>query len=139
MTRAIAATLLLGLVMTFQPPAEGSFGRGPAPGVVTMNGKDPAVQILVRPLVMLMRGDIRVEVRVPRHAENRILAISWTSDTGSLGSTMRGLDGEDAPVLHTLNLPGQPAANYVFLASVFDTHGKPRGRAEAHIHTPEER
>jgi hypothetical protein len=98
----------------------------------------PAVSLQVRPLVMLQRGDIRVEVRVPRHGENRLLSIAWSSDIGTAGSTLRPLEGEDAQVLHTLALPSQPAANYLFVAAVFNDAGKLRGRAEAKVVVPED-
>jgi hypothetical protein len=32
-----------------------------------------------------------------------------------------------------LTLPSQPAANYLFVATVIDRAGKPRGRAQAQI------
>lgn len=120
-----------------QPPAEASFGRGPVPTVVAMTGTEQPVSLIVRPRFMLQRGDVRVEARVSRHDSNRLLAIAWVSDVGTTGSTQRQLDGADAPVLHPLNLPGQPAANYVFVATVFNSLGKSRGRAEARIHAPE--
>lgn len=101
------------------------------------SGEPPVATLLVRPQVMLQRGDVRVEVRTPRHQDNRLLEIAWSSDVGTAGRTLRPLDGEDAPVLQTLDLPGTPAANYLFIATVFNRLGKARGRAEARIHTPE--
>jgi hypothetical protein len=63
------------------------------------------VALQVRPQFMIARrGDIAVQVRVPRSAENRLLSIAWSSDVGSAGSTLRPLEGEDAQVLHTLTL-----------------------------------
>jgi hypothetical protein len=101
------------------------------------SGEPPVVTLQVRPQVMLQRGDVRAEVRTPRHSENRLLEIAWSSDVGTAGRTMRPLDGEDAPVLQTLDLPGTPAANYLFVATVFNALGKPRGRSEARITVPE--
>lgn len=98
-----------------------------------VSGQPPAVALQVRPLFLLQRGDVRVEVRVPRHAANRRLAIAWISDVGTVGSTQRVLDADDAAVLHTLDLPGTPPANYFFTATVFGSDGKPRGRADARI------
>lgn len=97
----------------------------------------PVVALQVRPQIMLQRGDIRIEARVPRDGENRLLSIAWSSDVGSEGATLRQLEGNDALVLHTLWLPSQPAANYVFVATVFNRGGKPRGRAEARVLVPE--
>jgi hypothetical protein len=99
--------------------------------------EQPRVSLLVRPTFMIARGDIRIEARVPRDADNRQLTIAWDSDGGSVGNTMRPLEGEGAPVLHTLNLPSQIPANYRFVATLFNQVGKVRGRAEARIHVPE--
>lgn len=112
------------------------FVLGLAAGVTLAAAEPPAVSLQVRPQLMLQRGDVRVEVRVPRHADNRMLSIAWTSDAGTAGSTMRPLEGDDAIVLHTLALASQPAANYLFVATVFNRLGKPRGRAEARIVVP---
>jgi hypothetical protein len=136
MTRVIGV-LVLGVSMLWQPPAEGSFGRGPVPRVVGMAGLK-AVTIKVSPSIMIARrSDVRVEVRVPHDEANRLLSITWSSDTGSVGSSWRPLDGEDAPVLHTLTLPSQPLGRYTFIASLFDRTWKLRARDEARIITPE--
>lgn len=95
------------------------------------------VALTARPLIMLTRGDIHIDAHVPAHADNRRLAIAWTSDVGSSGETQRVLDGNDAETHHDLWLHAQPPANYVFFASVFDAHGTLRGRAEARIVTPD--
>lgn len=100
--------------------------------------RSPVVSLRVRPQVMLQRGDVRVEVRVPRHADNRLLSIAWSSDYGTAGTTLRQLDGDDAAVLHTLNLPSQPPANYVFVAAVFGPAGALRGRDDARIVVPDD-
>lgn len=101
--------------------------------------KTPVVTLLVRPQVMLQRGDIRVEVRVPPHADNRALAIAWSSDHGTEGSTLRPLEGEDAATLETLTLRSQPPANYLFVATVFGAGGRARGRADARISAVDDR
>jgi len=99
---------------------------------------EPPVALQVRPLFMLARGDIRIEVRVARHADNRILAISWDSDGGgSKGETDRKIDGEDGPVLFNVTLPSQLPANYIFLATLIGSNGHPRGQAEARIRVPD--
>jgi hypothetical protein len=96
-----------------------------------------AVELRVRPQIMLQRGHIRAEIRVPPHPENRRLDLQWDSDIGSRGRTMPQLDGADAPTLHVLELPGQPAANYVFTATVIGRDGRPRAVIDARIHHPE--
>lgn len=131
----LAAVVLVALCV--QPPAEGSFGRGPVPPAVGMAGLK-AVTIKVVPVIMVARrSDVRVEVRVPHDEANRLLSITWTSDSGSVGSSWRQLEGEDAPVLHTLTLPSQPLGRYTFIASLFDRAGKLRARDEARIITPD--
>ena len=99
---------------------------------------ESCLRLQVRPQVMLplTRSDIRVELRIPRHAHHRQYAIAWTSDTGSVGSTVRDLDGEASAVLHPLLLRDQPAGHYLFVAGVYDTAGKLVGRETAEIRTP---
>jgi hypothetical protein len=126
---------LIGVVPLLLMQPEGALGRFPLPEIVGMSGREnpkapvetshAPLTLLARPTFMLRRGDIRIEVRVLRHADNRRLAIAWTSDVG--------IDGQDGPVLHVLTLPSQPAANYLFVATVIDRAGKPRGRAQAQI------
>lgn len=116
-----------------------AFLAGVVIGAAVVSAAEPAVTIHVRPQIMIRRGDIRVEVRVPRHTDNRMLAIAWISDVGTAGSTVRPLEGEDALVMHVLALPSQPAANYFFTASVFGSSGKLRGRVEARILAPDDR
>jgi hypothetical protein len=134
---------LIGVVPLLLMQPEGALGRFPLPEIVGMSGREnpkapvetshAPLTLLARPTFMLRRGDIRIEVRVLRHADNRRLAIAWTSDVGSAGATQRQIDGQDGPVLHVLTLPSQPAANYLFVATVIDRAGKPRGRAQAQI------
>lgn len=97
----------------------------------------PVIALTVRPQILASRGDVRVEARVQRHVDNRILAIAWVSDHGTAGSTQRQLEGEHSALLHTLELPAQPSANYYFTATVVGKDGKPRGRADARIVAPE--
>ncbi|HXO85219.1 MAG TPA: hypothetical protein VN803_06815 [Gemmatimonadales bacterium] len=111
-------------------------GAAIAAAAVTLAAAEP-VALQVRPRVMLQRGDIRIEARVPRDVRNQILAIAWSSDVGSAGVTQRPLEGEDAPVLHVLELRSQPAANYRFVATVYDRAGKIRGRTEATVQIPD--
>lgn len=96
------------------------------------------ITVTVRPQIMLRRGDIRVEVRIPQDVDNRLLVIAWDSVGGSVGETRRQLDGEDAPVLHVLELRDQPAARYVFVTAIYGQRGELRGRATADIHVPDE-
>lgn len=95
------------------------------------------VKLTIRPQIMLAKSDIHVEARVPSDADNRILAISWTSDDGSVGETIRQLDGENAPVLFDLWLRDQLPAHYAFIATVYGRNGKPRGQDIGTITTPD--
>lgn len=103
-----------------------------------VHAAEPKIALLVRPTIMIQRrGDIHVEARIPRDADNRLLAIAWTSDGGSAGESQRPLEGDDAPVLHTLWLPSQPAAHYLFVATLINKLGKVAGTARAEIHVPD--
>lgn len=97
------------------------------------------VSLIARPQIMLQRGDVRIEVRVPRHADNRLLSLAWSSDHGTDGASVRPLEGDEAAALQTFSLTSQPAANYLFVATVFGAGGRPRGHAEARIVTPDDR
>lgn len=95
------------------------------------------VSVTTQPHIMIRRGDIRVDARVEHNAENRLLSIAWTSDVGSTGSTLRELAGEDAPLVTTLWLRDQPAAHYLFVATLINKLGKIAGRAETEILVPD--
>lgn len=97
------------------------------------------IAITVRPQIMLNRGDIRVEVRIPRDVDNRRLVIAWDSVGGTVGEHQEQLEGDDAPVLHVLALRDQPPAHYMFLAMLYGQRGELRGRVQADIITPDER
>lgn len=96
------------------------------------------IAIKVRPQIMLSRGDIRIEVRIPADVDNRRAVISWESVGGTVGETQWPIEGEDGPVLHVLELRAQPAAHYVFIAAVFGQRAELRGRATAEILIPDE-
>jgi hypothetical protein len=141
----IAATFALVVAPSTQPPIESAVGRtyveADVPAVVRMTG-ERVLDLLVRAggtRFMLTRSDIRIECRVARHVDNRRLTLSWSSDSGTVGASQRWLEGEDAPVLHVWNLPSQPPANYMFVATVIDRTGKRRAREEARIERPEDR
>ena len=99
---------------------------------------EACLRLQVRPTVMLpmTRSNIRVELRIPRHAHHRRYAIAWTSDVGSEGSTQRQLEGEASAVLQPLLLRDQPAGHYQFVAAVYDDLGKLIGRETSEIRTP---
>jgi hypothetical protein len=79
---------LIGVVPLLLMQPEGALGRYPLPEIVGMSGREnpkapvetshAPLTLLARPTFMLRRGDIRIEVRVLRHADNRRLAIAWT-------------------------------------------------------------
>jgi hypothetical protein len=96
----------------------------------------PLVTIAVRPTIMVNRGDIVVTVRVPADEQNSGLVIAWTSDAGSAGTSFKKVDGENGPVLFSMELPSQQPANYVFSATLFDLRSKIRAHAEQRIYTP---
>jgi hypothetical protein len=129
--RDVRATLLIVLATCAAAAATAATAMGPAPAGLAV------VTATARPAILITRGDVRVEARVRPDADNRVLTIAWSSDTGTAGQTVRPLDGDDGPVLHELLLPATPAANYLFVASVFDKDGHLRGRAEAKILAPD--
>jgi hypothetical protein len=98
---------------------------------------DSCIRLQVRPQMMLQRGDIRIEARIPRHVDHRAYALSWTSDVGTEGGTRRQLEGEESSVLQTHWLKDYPPAHYLFTSAVYDQAGKIVGRDQAEILTPE--
>jgi hypothetical protein len=131
---------LIALFVTLaQPPVESSLGRYPVPPIVAMAGQPaPCLLLLVRPLVMLQRGDIRVEMRVARHADHRRLVLTWDGGAAGAGSSREQLEGDEAEVLHTRWLKSQAPGHYVFLATVLNARGRLVGRATAEIRAPED-
>ena len=97
----------------------------------------PALTLAVRPLVMLTRGDISAQIRVAASERNRAMVLSWTSDYGTAGSTVKQVDGENGPVLFRIELPAQPPANYEFTATLFGEQSKRLASASAVIRTPD--
>ncbi|HVL65737.1 MAG TPA: hypothetical protein VM364_00615 [Vicinamibacterales bacterium] len=91
----------------------------------------------VRPQAMLRRGDVSVEARIPRHADHRLLAVSWLSENGKDGGYQVPLEGDQAPAVRTDWLRDMPPAHYVFTAAVIDSRGKVVGRDRAEILTIE--
>lgn len=98
---------------------------------------DEKFRITVRPQIMISRSDMRIEVVVPPNERNRMLSISWDSDRGTAGSTLRTIDGENGPVIHELEIRSAPPANYVFVAVLFDAHGKRIATTTARVSGPE--
>lgn len=108
-------------------------------GRTTASAAPPCVTLQVRPAIVLpmTRVDVRLELRIPRHADHRAYSVAWTSDVGSEGSLARQLEGDASEVLHTHLLRGQPAANYQFVAAVYDARGRAVGRHTAEIRSPD--
>jgi len=96
------------------------------------------VRLQLRPRVLLNRGDVDVQVRVPRHAENRRLTVAWDSDQAGAGSREFALEGDRAPVLFQWWNQDQAPAHYVYEARVFDDRGRQIGDARADIHSADE-
>jgi hypothetical protein len=81
---------------------------------------DRCVRLQVRPQVLLVRGDVDVEVHVGRHGDHRWLQIVWESDTGPSGGREIPLEGEAARPLFQWRERRWPAANYIFQATVLN-------------------
>jgi hypothetical protein len=102
----------------------------------TLYGAEKRVTLQVRPQVMLpmTRNEVRVEMRVPRHADNRLLVVTWDGGpTGKGGAGYRELEGEASAALFTDWIKDLPAAPYVFVAALYDSRGKLAGRDVATI------
>lgn len=100
----------------------------------------PKLEVRVRPMILLKRGDVRVEVHVSPDERNRLLVLSWSGEpNGQAGSTMRQLEGEDAAVIHEFWLKDVVPANYEIVAATFDRDGKKIATAFGRVTTPEER
>lgn len=102
----------------------------------TVYAAEPRVALQVRPQVMLpmTRRDVDVQMRVPRHADNRLLVLTWDGGpSGQGGAAYRDLEGDASPALFTDRLRELPAAPYVFVAAVYDSRGQLTGRAVADI------
>ena len=74
----------------------------------------------------LTRYTFAVRVRIPPHADHRLLELSWDGGPAGAGRSLRQLD-EDAPITWTFPLRDLPGSTYVFVASVFDASGKRLG------------
>lgn len=98
------------------------------------------LELHVRPQIMLplTRVDVRVELRIRRHAHHRLWSLAWDGGPAGAGSSAQTLHGEDEPFLHTRTLRDTPAAPWIFVAAVFDGNGKMTGRKTAGIVMPGE-
>lgn len=76
-----------------------------------------ACSLQLRPQTMLQRGDIEARVSIQPNDANRQLILAWQSDLGA-GESSHQLDG-DSPSVHVFRLRDQPAAEWEFVASVF--------------------
>jgi hypothetical protein len=97
------------------------------------------ILLKVSPQVLLNRSDVRIEVRVRRDQRNRLLIVSWDSESGSGGATRRQLDGEDAAVLYEIIARDLVPANYEIRATTYDEYGKQVATALGRIVSPEEK
>jgi hypothetical protein len=81
-----------------------------------------ALTIDITPRVCLEGANVRVTVRVDPDPDNRILLIEADSVGFFLSSEIQ-LNGERAPLLHTLFLRSLPSGSYVVRATVTHTDG----------------
>lgn len=72
--------------------------------------------------------DFKVRVRVERHADHRVLVLSW--DGPQSGRSFRQLDGDESEVTHRFEFKGLPGGRYGFQARVVDNNGRISGLAE---------
>jgi hypothetical protein len=97
------------------------------------------LELQVRPRIMLplSRGDIRIELRIARHAHHRQFSVAWDGGFAGAGGSAQSLHGEDEPFLHVREVKNQPAAPWHVVAAVFDTKGKLLRRKTADILMPD--
>lgn len=111
----------------------------------TAYGAEQCIRSLeVRPTVMqrMTRGDIQTRVRIEPHADHRAYALSWTSDVGAEGRSVRELNsmpGELSPITQDpVPLRDMPGGHYFFTLAVYGAGGKLLERKTAEIHAPDD-
>lgn len=70
------------------------------------------VTVSASPEVQLTPGTVDVYVTVPKHPENRALAIIWGNDEGVMGVSEMSLEGEHSPVPYYRHLERLPPGRY---------------------------
>jgi hypothetical protein len=127
--------LTLAWLLGFVSGAAASTASGIAPAERCL------ARLIVAPRIMLplTRGDIRVEVLVPIHADHRLLVIALDGGTAGADGTRRELRGHlETDGLHTFRFRHKPAAAWEIVAAVYDDRGRPVGQDVAQIRTTED-
>ena len=91
-----------------------------------------ALRMRVRPTVSFEPTNVRVEVYIERHADNRALRVSGDGDLFFWNSE-RQLEGERSPVLSTFSYYEIPAGEYQVRAELFDSLGRVRATATEYL------
>lgn len=88
-------------------------------------GRSDRVSIAVVPTVSLVNGTARLTCTVPRNPDNRWLVLGAYYDDGVVyQSSMKQLDGKDAPVTHVLYIQHIPCDLAAMSCLLYDTLGK---------------
>jgi hypothetical protein len=97
----------------------------------TAYGADHCIRSFeIRPTVMHRLGsyDIEARIRIEPHAHHRAFQLSFTSDAGPAGSSLRELNnvtGELSPITQDpIRWRDKPGGHYVFTLSVLNGDGK---------------
>ena len=98
----------------------------------TLVGAGQPVSIQVNPAVSFAPSTLGIRVRVPPQSENRALEIVVDSDDYYRMSRVQ-LEGDRAPTVNTLTIPGVPAGGYEVTATVIGADGHSRALARAHV------
>lgn len=86
----------------------------------------PALWLRVRPPIAIGPTDLRIELRVARHPDNRAWAVSAFDQADGLAvrATAEQLDGDVAPIFHAFWWPGFLSGNYEVVAWLTGVNGR---------------
>ncbi len=126
--RAVLFLVVIGIV----------FMLGFASG--TAYGAEPCIRSFeVRPTTMfrLRQYDIEARIRIEPHPDHRAYALSFTSDVGAEGGSMRELNNVPGQLSEITQDPiwikGKPGGHYLFVLAVYGAGGKLLERKTAEI------
>jgi hypothetical protein len=95
-------------------------------------GAGEQLRLAVSPAQSFAPTNLRIQVRMVRHAENRTLTIAAESEDFYRSSQIP-LEGEHAPATIMFEFPGLPGGDYVVFGVLTDSVGRQRAIAEQHV------
>jgi hypothetical protein len=112
--RATAVTIILMMTATICPA-----------GARAADKEEELSVKMMTPNVATARTTVQLLVRVPPHAENRLLRVTIDS-AGYYRSSDVQLDGDRAATMHSVRWPGIPHGEYEVVARLIRSDGKHR-------------